>query len=154
MPVYRKAIGDRGGSGKSRVEPGTVLGTTLRSMQQPMRRISWAASLCLLLPVDNKSYNNSGIAGITRVAWLTKGIPVTSAGGFPDVIITLEDTSDIMSLWKGHMVGSNRRRDRLEVTFQNICTWPILHKTLNLEYIYPTLFYFTTWTHHHHHREE
>ena len=58
------------------------------------------------------------------------------------------------SLWKGHTVGSNRRRDRQEVTFQNICTWPILHKTLNLEYIYPTLFYFTTWTHHHHHREE
>ena len=34
-------------------ESGTVLGTTLRSMQQPMRRISWAASLCLPLPVDN-----------------------------------------------------------------------------------------------------
>ena len=33
-------------------ESGTVLGTTLRSMQQPMRRISWAASLCLPLPVD------------------------------------------------------------------------------------------------------
>ena len=31
-----------------------VLGTTLRSMQQPMRRISWAASLCLPLPVDKK----------------------------------------------------------------------------------------------------
>ena len=34
-------------------EGGTVLGTTLRSMQQPMRRISWAASLCLPLSVDN-----------------------------------------------------------------------------------------------------
>ena len=34
-------------------ESGTVLGTILRSMQQPMRRISWAASLCLPLPVDN-----------------------------------------------------------------------------------------------------
>ena len=36
-------------------ESGTVLGTTLRSMQQPMRRISWAASLCLPLPVDNNT---------------------------------------------------------------------------------------------------
>ena len=54
VPVYRKVIGDWGGSGKSRVEPGTVLGTTLRSMQQPMRRISWAASLCLPLPVDKQ----------------------------------------------------------------------------------------------------
>ena len=51
--------GDRGGSGKSRVEPGTVLGTTLRSMQQPMRRISWAASLCLPLPVDNDHDSNA-----------------------------------------------------------------------------------------------
>ena len=33
-------------------ERGTFFGTTLRSMQQPMRRISWAASLCLPLPVD------------------------------------------------------------------------------------------------------
>ena len=39
-------------------ESGTVLGTTLRSMQQPMRRISWAASLCLPLPVDK--YNIFG----------------------------------------------------------------------------------------------
>ena len=35
-------------------ESGTVLGTTLRSMQQLMRWISWAASLCLPLPVDKK----------------------------------------------------------------------------------------------------
>ena len=35
-------------------ESGTVLGTTLRRMQQPMRWISWAASLCLPLPVDNE----------------------------------------------------------------------------------------------------
>ena len=34
-------------------ERGTFFGTTLRSMQQPMRWISWAASLCLPLPVDN-----------------------------------------------------------------------------------------------------
>ena len=34
-------------------ERGTFFGTTLRSTQQPMRRISWAASLCLPLPVDN-----------------------------------------------------------------------------------------------------
>ena len=33
-------------------ERGTFFGTTLRSTQQPMRRISWAASLCLPLPVD------------------------------------------------------------------------------------------------------
>ena len=32
---------------------GTFFRTTLRSTQQPMRRISWAASLCLPLPVDN-----------------------------------------------------------------------------------------------------
>ena len=71
-------------------------------------------------------------------------------GGFLNVAISLK----AKSLWKGHTVGSNGRRDRQEVAFQNICTWPILHKTINLEYIYPTLFYFTTWTHHHHHREE
>ena len=35
-------------------EPGTFFRTTLRSTQQPMRQISWAASLCLPLPVDNK----------------------------------------------------------------------------------------------------
>ena len=35
-------------------ERGTFFRTTLRSTQQPMRRISWAASLCLPLPVDNK----------------------------------------------------------------------------------------------------
>ena len=46
--------GDRGGSGKSCLEPGIVLGTRMRNMQQQMRRISWAASLYLLLPVDNK----------------------------------------------------------------------------------------------------
>ena len=34
-------------------ERGTFFGTTLRSTQQPMRWISWAASLCLPLPVDN-----------------------------------------------------------------------------------------------------
>ena len=39
-------------------ESGTVLGTTLRSMQQPMRRISWGASLCLPLPVDNNAIDN------------------------------------------------------------------------------------------------
>ena len=33
-------------------ERGTFFGTTLRSTQQPMRQISWAASLCLPLPVD------------------------------------------------------------------------------------------------------
>ena len=33
-------------------ERGTFFRTTLRSTQQPMRRISWAASLCLPLPVD------------------------------------------------------------------------------------------------------
>ena len=38
-------------------EHGTFFGTTLRSTQQPMRRISWAASLCLPLPVDNKKYS-------------------------------------------------------------------------------------------------
>ena len=46
--------GDRRSRGlQEELESGTVLGTTLRSMQQPMRRISWAASLCLPLPVDN-----------------------------------------------------------------------------------------------------
>ena len=46
--------GDRRSRGlREELESGTVLGTTLRSMQQPMRRISWAASLCLPLPVDN-----------------------------------------------------------------------------------------------------
>ena len=71
VPVYREAIGDRGGSGKSRVEPGTVLGTTLRSMQQPMRRISWAASLCLPLPVDNYDANlsHSWHVTIKSVIW-------------------------------------------------------------------------------------
>ena len=43
--------GDRGGSGKSRFEPGIVLGTRMRSMQQQMRQISWAASLCLPLVI-------------------------------------------------------------------------------------------------------
>ena len=52
-----KGIRQSRGSGKSRVEPGTVLEKTLRSMQQPMRQISWAASLYLLLPVDN--YENT-----------------------------------------------------------------------------------------------
>ena len=33
VPVYRKAIGDRGGSGKSCLEPG-ILGTRMRIMQQ------------------------------------------------------------------------------------------------------------------------
>ena len=36
-------------------EHGTFFRTTLRSMQQPMRWISWAASLGLPLPVDNNS---------------------------------------------------------------------------------------------------
>ena len=36
-------------------EHGTFFGTTLRSTQQPMRRISWAGSLCLPLPVDNET---------------------------------------------------------------------------------------------------
>ena len=36
-------------------ERGTFFGTTLRSMQQPMRQISWAASLCLPLPVDKNN---------------------------------------------------------------------------------------------------
>ena len=36
-------------------EHGTFFGTTL-STQQPMRQISWAASLCPPLPVDNKGY--------------------------------------------------------------------------------------------------
>ena len=39
-------------------ESGTVLGTTLRRKQQPMRWISWAASLCLPLPVDKKEVDN------------------------------------------------------------------------------------------------
>ena len=46
--------GDRQSRGlREEPESGTVLGTTLRSMQQPMRRISWATSLCLPIPVDN-----------------------------------------------------------------------------------------------------
>ena len=43
-------------------EPGTFFRTTLRSTQQLMRWISWAASLCLLLPVDNKSSSAESIA--------------------------------------------------------------------------------------------
>ena len=46
--------GDWGGSRKSRLKPGIVLGTRMRSMRQQMRRILWAASLCLPLPVDNE----------------------------------------------------------------------------------------------------
>ena len=36
-------------------ECGTFFGTNLRSTQQPMRWISWAASLCLPLLVDKNA---------------------------------------------------------------------------------------------------
>ena len=39
-------------------ERGTFFRTTLRSTQQPMRQISWAASLCLPLPVDNNWFGD------------------------------------------------------------------------------------------------
>ena len=47
-------------------EHGTFFGTTLRSMQQPMRRISWAASLCLPLPVDK---NASSVPKLSNGKW-------------------------------------------------------------------------------------
>ena len=33
-----------------------------------------------------------------------------------------------MTLWKGHMVGTNGSIDKQEVTFQNMCTWLPLPK--------------------------
>ena len=51
-------------------ERGTFFRTTLRSTQQPMRPISWAASLCLPLPVDKNDLTiMNGFGGRERFWW-------------------------------------------------------------------------------------
>ena len=61
-------------------ERGTFFRTTLRSTQQPMRQISWAASLCLPLPVDNKTVHTINVR-VSKMSWPVVTISVKVMSG-------------------------------------------------------------------------